>query len=79
MVLDDHGRILITGSIVGFRARPFSPLINARKAFINSFTAALCNEQKKTSVTVTCLMPGATDIDAFFRKGMLNTIVGFTE
>ena len=47
MVLDDHGRILITGSIVGFRARPFTLQINARKAFINSFTAALRNEQKK--------------------------------
>ena len=46
MVLDDPGRILIAGSIVGFRARPFTLQINARKAFINSFTAGLRNEQK---------------------------------
>ena len=76
MVLNGHGQILITGSIVGFQPGPFHAVYNASKAFINSFTAALRNELKNTPVTVTCLMPGATDTDAFARAGMLNTIVG---
>jgi short-subunit dehydrogenase len=40
---------------------------NASKAFIDSFAFALRAELKETGVTVTCLMPGATDTD-FFRK-----------
>ena len=34
------------------------------------------NELKDTNVTVTCLMPGATDTEFFERAGMLDTKVG---
>lgn len=79
MVRIGHGRILITGSIVGFQPGPFHAVYNGSKAFINSFAAALRNELQHTSVTVTCLMPGATNTNAFARAGMLNTIIGSTE
>ena len=39
----------------------------ATKAFVLSFTEALRNELQDTNITVTALMPGATDTD-FFRK-----------
>jgi short-subunit dehydrogenase len=70
------GRILITGSIAGFIPGSFTAVYNATKAFIDSFAYALRNELKDTGVTVTCLMPGATETDFFERAGMLDTKVG---
>ena len=70
------GRILITGSIAGFMPGSFQAVYNGTKAFIDSFAAALRNEMKDTGVTVTCLMPGATDTDFFARADMLDTKVG---
>jgi len=71
-----QGRILITGSIAGFIPGSFQAVYNGTKAFINSFSFALRNELKDTGVTVTCLMPGATDTDVFERADMLDTKVG---
>ncbi len=76
MVSNGKGRILVTGSIVGFQPGPFHAVYNASKAFINSLAAALRNELKDTSVTVTCLIPGATRTNAFARAGMLTTFIG---
>jgi short-subunit dehydrogenase len=71
-----QGRILVTGSIAGFQPGSFQAVYNGSKAFVDSFTAALRNELKDTGVTVTCLMPGATDTEFFARAGMLDTKVG---
>jgi short-subunit dehydrogenase len=70
------GRILITGSIAGFMPGSFQAVYNGTKAFIDSFAAALRNELKDSGVTVTCLMPGATDTEFFARADMLDTKVG---
>jgi short-subunit dehydrogenase len=70
------GRILITGSIAGFMPGAFQAVYNGTKAFIDSFSWALRNELKDTGVTVTCLMPGATETDFFERAGMMDTKVG---
>ncbi len=70
------GRILITGSIAGFLPGAFQAVYNASKAFIDSFAFALRNELKDSGVTVTCLMPGATETDFFERAGMQDTKVG---
>lgn len=72
----NRGRILITGSIAGFEPGSFSAVYNASKAFDDSFAAALRNELKDTKVTVTCLMPGATDTEFFERAGMEDTKLG---
>jgi short-subunit dehydrogenase len=53
-----QGRILITGSVVGFMPGSFQAVYNGTKAFIDSFSFALRNELKDSGVTVTCLMPG---------------------
>lgn len=76
MVAAGQGKILVTGSIAGFQPGAFQAVYNGTKAFIDSFTAALRNELKDTGVTVTCLMPGATDTDFFARADMLDTKVG---
>jgi uncharacterized protein len=73
------GRILITGSIAGFMPGAFQAVYNGSKAFIDSFSWALRNELKDSGVTVTCLMPGATDTEFFERADMLDTKVGADE
>ena len=71
-----QGRILITGSIAGFMPGSFQAVYNGTKAFIDSFSFALRNELKDSGVTVTCLMPGATETEFFERADMLDTKVG---
>ena len=70
------GRILITGSIAGFMPGTYQAVYNGTKAFIDSFSFALRAELKDTGVTVTCLMPGATETDFFARADLLDTKVG---
>jgi short-subunit dehydrogenase len=70
------GKILITGSIAGFTPGSFQAVYNGTKAFLNSFSFALREELKDTKVTVTCLMPGATETEFFKRAGMMDTAVG---
>ena len=72
----NEGRILITGSIAGFMPGSFQAVYNGTKAFINSFSFALRNELKDTAVTVTDLMPGATETEFFERADMEDTKVG---
>ena len=70
------GRILFTGSIAGFMPGTFQAVYNGSKAFIDSFSFALRNELKDSGVTVTVLMPGATDTEFFARADMLDTKIG---
>jgi short-subunit dehydrogenase len=74
----NKGRILITGSIAGFIPGSFQAVYNGSKAFLNSFSFALRDELKDTDVTVTCLMPGATETEFFHRADMMDTDVGTT-
>ena len=71
-----EGRILLTGSIAGFIPGTYQAVYNGTKAFVDSFSFALRAELKDTGVTVTCLMPGATETDFFARADMLDTKVG---
>ena len=73
------GRILITGSIAGYMPGSFHAVYNGTKAFIDSFSFALRNEIQDTGVTVTCLMPGATETAFFARADMLDTQLGTEE
>jgi uncharacterized protein len=70
------GRILITGSIAGFTPGSFQAVYNASKAFLDSFSFALREELRDSGVTVTCLMPGATETEFFRRADMMDTKVG---
>jgi uncharacterized protein len=70
------GKIMITGSIAGFMPGTFQAVYNGTKAFLDSFSYALRNELKDTGVTVTCLMPGATDTEFFERADLMDTKVG---
>jgi uncharacterized protein len=74
-----RGHIFITGSVAGFMPGAFQAVYGGTKAFLNSFSFALRNELKDTGVTVTCLMPGATETEFFARADMLDTEVGQQE
>ena len=73
------GRILITGSIAGFMPGTYQAVYNGTKALLDSFSFALRRELKDSGVSVTCLMPGATDTEFFARAEMLDTKVGTGE
>jgi uncharacterized protein len=76
MCLRQEGKILITGSIAGFMPGTYQAVYNGTKAFLDNFAFALRAELRDTGVTVTCLMPGATETDFFERADMLDTPVG---
>jgi short-subunit dehydrogenase len=71
-----HGRILITGSIAGFMPGTYQAVYNGTKAFLDSFAFALRHELKGSGVSVTCLMPGATETEFFERADMMDTKIG---
>ena len=71
-----EGRILITGSIAGLMPGTFQAVYNGTKAFLDSFSFALRHELEDSGVTVTCLMPGATETEFFERADMMDTKVG---
>ncbi|MFL5236285.1 MAG: SDR family NAD(P)-dependent oxidoreductase [Rhizomicrobium sp.] len=74
-----EGKILITGSVAGFTPGSFQAAYHASKAFLDSFSEALRNELKGTGVTVTCLMPGATETEFFERADLMDTKIGQQE
>jgi uncharacterized protein len=74
-----QGRILITGSIAGFIPGTYQAVYNGTKAFLDSFSWALRNELKDTGITVTCLMPGATETNFFERADLMDTKVGASD
>jgi short-subunit dehydrogenase len=49
---------------------------NGTKAFLDSFSYALREELRDTGVTVTCLMPGATETEFFERADLMDTRIG---
>jgi|SRR5579884_3787524 len=71
-----RGRILITGSIAGLMPGTYQAVYNGTKAFLDSFSFALRHELQDSGVTVTCLMPGATETEFFERADMMDTKIG---
>lgn len=71
-----QGRILFTSSIVAATPAPMEAVYGATKAFLRSFAEGLRNELIGSGVTVTALMPGATDTNVFRRAGMVDTVAG---
>jgi hypothetical protein len=54
-------------SIAGKMPGPLQSVYHGTKAFIHSWTEAIRSELKDSGITVTSLLPGATDTD-FFNK-----------
>lgn len=79
MVARRSGRILFTASIAGTMPTPYEAVYGATKAFVRSLSQSLREELKDTGVSVTALMPGATETDFFHRAGADDTKLGDSE
>lgn len=76
MVKAGSGRVLFTASIASIMPTPYQAVYGASKAFVLEFSESLRAELKDTGVTVTALMPGATDTNFFDCAGMQDTKEG---
>ena len=79
MVNQGSGRILFTASIAGTMPTPYEAVYGATKAFVRSFSQSLREELKESGVSVTALMPGATETNFFHRAGADDTKLGQSE
>jgi short-subunit dehydrogenase len=73
MASKGEGKILNLSSIAGKLPGPFQSVYHGTKAFVQSFTEAIRNEVRDTGVTITALLPGATDTDFFDKADMLQS------
>jgi len=70
MVSRGNGKILNVASIAGKAPGPYQAVYHGTKAFVHSFNEAIRNEVKDNGVTITSLLPGATDTDFFNKADM---------
>lgn len=76
MVANGKGRILITSSIAATTPTPYETVYGPSKAFGFAFAEALRQELRDTGVTVTAMLPGATDSDFHKNAGMASSKIG---
>lgn len=69
----NEGKILNVSSTASLMAGPFQAVYYATKAFVTSFSNAVAEELHDTNITVTALMPGATETDFGKTSGMDKT------
>lgn len=75
MVSRNEGKILQVASLLAKYPTPLMSVYAATKAFVLIFTEGLIQELKGTNVTLTALMPGASDSDFFHKaRGEESTI-----
>jgi short-subunit dehydrogenase len=65
MLQRGSGKILNLSSIASKAPGPWQSVYHGTKAFVQSFTEAVRNETKDSGVTLTALLPGATDTEFF--------------
>lgn len=70
MLAQNNGRIMNLSSIASKAPGPWQSVYHGTKAFVQSFTEAVRSEIKDTNVTITALLPGATDTDFFNKADM---------
>jgi short-subunit dehydrogenase len=71
MISRNSGKILNLASIASKTPGPWQSVYHGTKAFVLSFSEAIREEVKDYDITITALMPGATDTD-FFNKAEMN-------
>ena len=70
MTIRNSGKILNLASIASKVPGPWQSVYHGTKAFVLSFTEAIREELKDFDITITALMPGATDTDFFAKADM---------
>lgn len=72
-VTRNKGKILNVSSTASLMAGPYQAVYYATKAYVTSFSNAVAEELRDTNITVTALMPGATETDFGKTSGMDKT------
>ena len=75
MLARNEGKILNLASLLSITPSPLMAVYAGTKAYVYNFTQSLINELKDTNVTITALLPNATDTDFFNKAGAENTKV----
>ena len=75
MLARNEGKILNLASLLSITPTPLMAVYAGTKAYVYNFTQSLINEIKDTNVTITALLPNATDTDFFNKAGAENTKV----
>ena len=70
MLKKGTGKILNLSSVTSKTPGPLNSVYHGTKAFVQSFTQAIAAEVKDKGITVTALLPGATDTDFFNKADM---------
>lgn len=70
MLKKGRGKIMNLSSITSKAPGPLNSVYHGTKAFVQSFTQAIGTEVKDKGITVTALLPGATDTDFFNKADM---------
>jgi short-subunit dehydrogenase len=73
MLKRKSGKIMNVASTAGFQPGPLMAVYYATKAYVIMFSEAIANELKGSSITVTCLCPGATRTKFAQRADMENS------
>lgn len=73
MLLRGSGRILNVSSVASKAPGPWQSVYHGTKAYVQSFSEALRVEVKDKGITVTTLLPGATDTDFFKKADMMSS------
>lgn len=71
MVSKGEGKILNLASIASKMPGPLQSVYYGTKAFVHSFSESIREEVKDKGVTITSLLPGATNTDFFNKADML--------
>lgn len=75
MLARNEGKILNLASLLSIAPSPLMAVYAGTKAYVYNFTQSLINELKDTNVTITALLPNATDTDFFNKAGAENAKV----
>lgn len=76
MAANGQGRILVVSSVSATTPTPYETVYGPSKAFGFSFAESLREELRDSGISVTALLPGATDSDFHANAGMGNTTYG---
>lgn len=70
MIKKGRGRIMNLSSIASKSPGPLNSVYHGTKAFVQSFTQAIAEEVRDKGITITALLPGATDTDFYNKADM---------
>jgi short-subunit dehydrogenase len=79
MAVRNKGKVLLTASIVSEMPAPFQAVYSSSKAFVLNFAESIRSELKDTNITITALMPGATETNFFERAHLQDTKIAQTK